>query len=70
MKATFHVSPDSAFPHLKDFIARLEGRLTATMYEWDAPHITDALADAVARPGRSLKMVTQQRGTSESCPRS
>jgi hypothetical protein len=61
MKAVFHVSPDSGWPNLKAFISRIEGRLTATMYEWEAPHISDALFKALRR-GR-LKMVTQRSGT-------
>lgn len=60
MRAVFHVSPDSGFPNLKAFLGRVRRHLTATMYEWDPNHISDAIADAVSPDGRSLKMVTQQ----------
>jgi PLD-like domain len=65
MKAIFHVSPDSGFPNLKAFLARVERHLTATIYEWDAPHISKAIAAAMHAQGNSLKMVTQKQGTTE-----
>ena len=62
MKATFHVSPDSGFPNLKAFFGRVKAHLTATMYEWDAAHITEAIVDAMdKRPGNTLRMVTQKK---------
>ena len=33
------------------------------MYEWDADHISDAIARAIRPDGRTLKMVTQRAGT-------
>ena len=60
MKAIFHVSPDSGFPNLKAFLGRVRRHLTATMYEWDPNHISDAIEEAIAPQGRSLKMVTQK----------
>lgn len=65
MKAIFHVSPDSGFPNLKAFLARVDRHLTATMFEWEPNHISDAIAAAMARAGNSLKMVTQRKGTEE-----
>jgi hypothetical protein len=65
MQAIFHVSPDSGFPNLKAFFARVDKRLTATIYEWDAEHISDAIEAAIAPPGNTLKMVTQKAGTRE-----
>jgi hypothetical protein len=63
MRAIFHVSPDSGFPNLKAFLGRVRSHLTATMYEWDPNHISDAIAKAIDSPGATLKMVTQQAGT-------
>jgi len=60
MKAVFHVSPDSGFPNLREFLGRVRRHLTATMYEWDPNHISDAIEDAIAADGRTLTMVTQK----------
>ncbi|WP_448659137.1 trypsin-like serine peptidase [Sphingomonas sp. CJ99] len=65
MQAVFHVSPDSGFPNLKAFLGRVRTKLTATIYEWAPNHISDALAAALDGNAKSLKMVTQQRGTSK-----
>jgi len=59
MTAVFHVSPDSGFPNLKKFLQRVEKHLTATIFEWQPTHISDAIAAAMAGPGHTLKMVTQ-----------
>lgn len=63
MQAIFHVSPDSGFPNLKAFLERIETRLTATIYEWEAQHISDAVYDAISAAEGRLKMVTQKAGT-------
>lgn len=63
MTAIFHVSPDSGFPNLKAFLGRVKHSLTATMYEWEADHVSDAIEDAMAPAGNSLRMVTQKDGT-------
>ena len=65
MQAIFHISPDSGFPNLRSFIGRVRHRLTATMYEWEAEHISNAIEQAIAPAGRKLKMVTQRQGTRE-----
>jgi hypothetical protein len=65
MQAIFHASPDSGFPNLKAFLNRVRNHLTATMYEWEPNHISDVIASAMAPDGRSLKMVTQFRGTND-----
>jgi len=59
IKAVFHVSPDSGFPNLKAFLGRVKKHLTATMYEWQPTHISDAIEAAMQGTGRTLKMVTQ-----------
>lgn len=66
MKATFHVSPDSGFPNLKIFLGRVKSHLSATMYEWDAPHVSDAIVAAMQPAGNTLRMVTQRQGTQAS----
>lgn len=63
MKALFHVSPDSGFPNLRAFLGRVKKSLTATMYEWEATQVSDAIAAAIQPGNRVLKMVTQKQGT-------
>jgi V8-like Glu-specific endopeptidase len=65
MKAIFHVSPDSGFPNLKAFLGRVKNHLTATMYEWEPNHVSDAIAQAIAPADRTLRMVTQRQGTEQ-----
>lgn len=61
MRAVFHVSPDSGFPNLKAFLGRVDKHLTATIYEWEADHISDAIAAAMKPAGNRLRMVTQPK---------
>lgn len=63
MTAIFHVSPDSGFPNLRNFLSRTQDRITATMYEFEAQHVLNALLAAVRPNGRTLTMVTQKEGT-------
>ena len=63
MKAIFHLSPDSGFPNLSQFLGRVRNRLTATMFEWEANHVSDAIETAIAPGNRKLKMVTERTGT-------
>jgi hypothetical protein len=63
MQAVFHISPDSGVPNLRNFLGRVRSRLTATMYEWEADHISQAIEDAIKPGDRKLKMVTQRAGT-------
>jgi hypothetical protein len=65
IKAIFHVSPDCGWPNLRDFFGRIRQNLTATIYEWDAEHISDALYTAIHSNNGHLKMVTQKPGTEE-----
>jgi V8-like Glu-specific endopeptidase len=65
MQAVFHISPDSGFPNLRAFLGRVRNRLTATMYEWESDHISDAIEEAIKPAGRKLKMVTDRSGTRE-----
>ncbi len=63
MQAVFHVSPDSAWPNLKDFIGRVDKKMTGTIYEWESEHISEAIFNAISKPGAELRMVTQYNGT-------
>jgi hypothetical protein len=63
MKARFHVSPDAGWPTLRDFLGRVSRRLTATMFEWDAAHVTEAVANAIKDRTDRLRLVTQRPGT-------
>jgi V8-like Glu-specific endopeptidase len=62
MDAIFHVSPDAGFSNLKAFLGRVERHLTATMYEWQPNHVSDAIEAAMTGSGRTLRMVTQKKG--------
>jgi V8-like Glu-specific endopeptidase len=62
MKAIFHVSPDAGFPQLKAFFGRVQRRVTATMYEWSARHISNAIEEAMGPQSARLRMVTQKVG--------
>jgi len=65
MQAIFHASPDSGFPNLKAFLGRVKKHLTATMYEWEPNHVSDAIEQAMKPGSQSLRMVTQMKGTKE-----
>jgi hypothetical protein len=65
MTAIFHVSPDSGFPNLKQFIRRTEQRMTATIYEWEPNHISDELFGVIDAGDRKLTMVVERKGTSD-----
>ncbi len=62
MTAIFHVSPDAGFTNLKKFLERVKKTLTATMYEWEPNHVSDAVEAAMSGAGRTLRMVTQKKG--------
>ncbi|MFO0974374.1 MAG: phospholipase D-like domain-containing protein [Phycisphaerae bacterium] len=65
MRVIFHASPDCGFPNLRAFLGRVRHHLTATMYEWEAEHISDTLEAAIHPGARTLRMVTQKKGTAE-----
>jgi V8-like Glu-specific endopeptidase len=65
MDAIFNVSPDAGWPELKGFLGRVTDRLTATMYEWEVNHVSEAIQAAIAPDGRKLLMVTQKRGVGD-----
>jgi PLD-like domain/Trypsin-like peptidase domain len=63
MHAIFHVSPDAGFPTLREFLKRVDRDLTATMYEWDADHVSDAIVESMKNRADTLRLVTQKPGT-------
>ncbi|MBC7820859.1 MAG: trypsin-like peptidase domain-containing protein [Planctomycetaceae bacterium] len=63
MRARFHVSPDCGFPVLQEFFQLVTRTLTATMYEFDATHVFDALLAAVRPQSRRLRMVTHPQSS-------
>ena len=65
MQAIFHVSPDWDFRILKQFMERIQDRLTATIYEWEPNHISDELFRVIKADDRKLTMVVERRGTLE-----
>ncbi len=64
MRAIFHVSPDAGWPTLAPFLRRIEDRLAATMYEFDAEYIRDTLAEQLAPASRRFEFISQHRGES------
>ena len=64
MRVVAHVSPDAGWPKLKKFLGGTRRNLTIGMYDFGAPHIADAVAQACANATfRELKLV-MQRGES------
>jgi hypothetical protein len=51
------VSPEAGWGQLKEFLAGTEERLTVAMYQFTAPHIYQAIHDAVVPHGRKLELV-------------
>lgn len=57
MKATICVSPEAGWGELKDFLDGTQERLTIGMYQFTAPHVFEAIRDAVSGRGRTLELV-------------
>ena len=43
MRVVAHVSPDTGWPHLRDFLTQTNSRLVVGMYDFGAKHIRDAI---------------------------
>jgi V8-like Glu-specific endopeptidase len=54
--AVFHVSPDSGWPQLRDFLRRTRNRLTIGLYNFSTEHVEKALLESLGRNG-DLKLV-------------
>jgi hypothetical protein len=57
MDATICVSPEAGWSPLKEFLAGTEERLTVAMYQFTAPHIFEAIENAVKPADRALELV-------------
>jgi hypothetical protein len=57
MQATICVSPEAGWGELQNFLAGTKERLTVAMYQFTAPHIFQAVSDAVTPAGRKLELV-------------
>lgn len=60
MAVTLHVSPDAGWPTLREFLHGTKKGLTIGMYDFTAPHITDALLEAVEDDPKKLTLVLQE----------
>ncbi len=57
MKATICVSPEAGWGELESFLGGTRKRLTVAMYQFTAPHIFQAVRDAVEPAGRRFELV-------------
>jgi hypothetical protein len=57
MNLTVCVSPEAGWGELETFLAGTKKRLTVAMYQFTAPHIFQAVHDAVVPKGRELELV-------------
>jgi hypothetical protein len=61
MKATICVSPEAGWSELETFLEGTQERLTVAMYQFTAPHIFEAVRDAVTPAGRTFELVLHPR---------
>jgi hypothetical protein len=61
MKATICVSPEAGWSELETFLVATQERLTVAMYQFTAPHIFNAVRDAVTPAGRTFELVLHPR---------
>jgi hypothetical protein len=61
MKATICVSPEAGWSELETFLEGTKERLTVAMYQFTAPHIFEAVAEAVKPAGRTFELVLHPR---------
>jgi hypothetical protein len=64
MTVVCHSSPDAGWRNLKQFLSRTEENLTATMYEFNAGYIFQALLDSLASP-RKLNLILDGGSSAE-----
>jgi tetratricopeptide (TPR) repeat protein len=57
MDLTICVSPEAGWGELETFLAGTQKRLTVAMYQFTAPHIFQAVSDAVTPDGRKFELV-------------
>ena len=56
MKAILHVGPEFSWDVLKDFLQHADGRMVSAMYEFQGPHIKEAI-EARLKAGGSMSLV-------------
>jgi hypothetical protein len=61
MKATICVSPEAGWGELETFLAGTRERLTVAMYQFTAPHIFEAVRNAVTPAQRTFELVLHPR---------
>ena len=59
MKVKIHVSPESGWPVLKQFLEHTNHNLVVAMYDFGAPHILDAINQRLAAKHAKLQLVIQ-----------
>lgn len=59
MKVVCHLSPDAGFPELAKFLEPTRERLTMGIYDFTAPHVVDAMLEAVKDEPKTFKLVMQ-----------
>ena len=57
MDLTICVSPEAGWSELETFLAGTQDRLTVAMYQFTAPHVFQAVSDAVKPKGREFELV-------------
>src|SRR4029077_3247118 len=57
MELTICVSPEAGWGELEAFLGDTAGTLTVAMYQFTAPHIFDAVENAVKPAGRTLELI-------------
>ena len=57
MALTISVSPEAGWSELQTFLSGTKSALTVAMYQFTAPHIFDAVEDAVTPAGRQFELV-------------
>lgn len=51
-----HVGPDSGWIPLRDFISQTQSTFQAAIYDFSAPYIADAIAQAIGKAGASMTL--------------
>ena len=57
MTVTCHVSPDAGWPTLKDFLGKIDQKITIAMYDFSAPHILERLRSSLERSRAELSLI-------------
>ncbi len=60
MKVTCHLSPDSGWPVLEDFLKLTKKSLTMGIYDFTAPHVVTAMVKAVKDQPKTFTLVMQK----------